>query len=460
MPDLLSLYHYLPYPLRSLMASLHGFRLSMLRYSANTDRLVAEAYEREQWTVDQWSSWQEDLLARVLTYAAENVPYYRKMWTARRRNGNRTSLELLQNWPVLRKDVVRDNPHAFLADGTDLRTQIIEHTSGTTGMPLTFFMSKDAVRQWYALFEARWRGWYGLSRQDNWGILGGQLVVPYSQGKPPFWVWNGGMKQLYLSSYHISSKNTEAYLQAMRKHNLVYILGYASSLYSLALQVLEQKLKLPSMKAVISNAEPLYAHQRELIAKAFQCPVYDTYGLSENVCAASECLYGHLHLWPEVGKFEIFDDKCDEPLSDGETGRLICTGFLNKTMPLIRYEVGDRAFFSPDSFCACGRTMPILGGIDGRNDDVIITSDGRRIGRLDTVFKAEIRIQEAQIIQEDFSRIRVLYVPTSDFSTIDKDVFLERLHAHLGDMQIIFQEVDQIPRTSNGKFRAVISMVK
>lgn len=460
MPDLLTLYHYLPYPLRTLAASLHGYRLNWTRYSGDTDRLIADAYDREQWTVEQWRSWKDDHLAHILTYAAKNVPYYRQMWELRRRNGDRASLELLPNWPVLRKDVVRDYPHAFVADGTNLRSQIVEHTSGTTGTPLTFWMSRDAVRKWYALFEARWRGWYGLSRQDCWGILGGQLVVPFSQTNPPFWVWNAGLNQLYFSSYHLSPKNVKTYLVTIRKHKLVYLLGYASSLYLLTQLAKEQNLKFPALKAVISNAEPLYAHHRDAISKAFQCPVYDTYGLSENVCAASECLHGTLHLWPEVGVTEILSDDADISLTAGETGRLVCTGFLNETMPLIRYEIGDRGFLLSESVCDCKRNMPILGRIEGRQDDIIFTHDGRRIGRLDPVFKADLPIREAQIIQEDLDNLRVLYVPVSGFSNLDLSVLSERLHDRLGNINIQFQEVEQIPRTSNGKFRAVISKLR
>lgn len=454
---ILSVYHRLPYPLRVLFASLHGMHLNMTRYSADTGQLVADALARENWSTSQWQVWQDEHLAQMLWYAGKKVPYYRQHWENRRRQGDKSSAEFLINWPVLSKETLHTNPKSFIADGVNPRTQIVEHTSGTTGKPLTLWMSKNAIRQWYALFETRWRGWYGLSRRDIWGILGGQLVAPYSQHLPPFWVWNAGMKQLYFSSYHLRPQNITAYIEAIRKHKLVYLLGYASSLYSLAQIALEQNLKIPILKAVISNAEPLYAHQRDVISKAFQCLVFDTYGVSENICAASECLKGNLHLWPEVGVTEIFDDKDDAPLPIGRTGRLICSGFLNLTMPLIRYEVGDRGFLSKESSCSCGRNLPTLGGIEGRNDDVILTRDGRRIGRLDSVFKADLPIREAQIIQETLERVVVRYVPVKGCSRKDLDSLVERLFRRLGEMEIILEEVEHIPRSSNGKFRAVIS---
>lgn len=421
---------------------------------------MIQALEREKWPLEKWQAWQDERLAQMLWYASRKVPYYRQQWELRRRAGDTSSVDLLSNWPVLKKETLRTNPRMFLAEGIFLPLQVEEHTSGITGKPLTLWMSRDAVRQWYALFETRWRGWYGLSRHDIWGILGGQLVTPFDQKKPPFWVWNMGLNQLYLSSYHLAPQNISAYLSAIKNHKLVYLWGYASSLYSLAQLALEQNLNIPALKVVISNAEPLYAHQREMIAKAFQCSVYDTYGLSEDVCAASECLHGNLHLWPEVGVTEILDERSDTVLTAGNIGRIVCTGFLNQTMPLIRYDVGDRGFLSAETNCACGRMLPILGGIEGRIDDVIITRDGRRIGRLDPVFKSDLPIREAQIIQESLETIRVLCVPAAGFLDKTRKDLAERLQERVGDMKIEVEITDHIARTANGKFKAVVSQLK
>ena len=221
---------------------------------------------------------------------------------------------------------------------------------------------------------------------------------------------------------------------------------------------LEQGLTAPALNAVISNAEPLYAHQRELISRAFQCPVYDTYGLSENVCAASECQAGNLHLWPEAGVTEILRDDADEAAPCGEVGRLVCTGLLNETMPLIRYEVGDRAAIL-DPSCGCGRNMPILDHVEGRMDDVILTADGRRIGRLDPVFKADMPIREAQIVQKELNHLQVKVVPAAGYDPDAGEAITARLRDRLGDVSVRIEVVDSIPRSANGKFKAVVSEI-
>ena len=83
------------------------------------------------------------------------------------------------------------------------------------------------------------------------------------------------------------------------------------------------------------------------------------------------------------------------PVPAGTVGDLVCTGLLNADMPLVRYRVGDRGALAPaDEGCRCGRTLPTLATVEGRVDDVLLTPDGRRIGRLDPVFKADLPVRE------------------------------------------------------------------
>src|SRR5690606_837303 len=124
-------------------------------------------------------------------------------------------------------------------------------------------------------------------------------------------------------------ENIPAYVKALIDHKVVHLYGYSSSLAELSRLALDQGLKMPQLKAVVTNAEPLEPYQREVIAKAFGAAVHTSYGMSEAVAAASECDAGTLHLWPEAGFVEVFADEVDEKVTDGSSGRLVCTGLLN-----------------------------------------------------------------------------------------------------------------------------------
>lgn len=455
---LLKLYNSSPASLRSVAASLRGFYLRSWRYGSETERLVEEARERETWSAQQWKVWQQERLSHVLHRAATKVPYYREQWAARRRGGDKASWEYLENWPILRKDSVRENPRAFVADDCDVRRMFCEHTSGTTGKPMTLWWSLRTVRGWYALAEARWRRWHSVSRHDRWIMLGGQLIIPVSQSRPPFWVHNVGMNQLYMSSYHLSPRFFSYYIDAIIAYNPTHLMGYPSSISALAHAVLESKRHDLQLTLVSTNAEPLYEYQRSAIAAAFKCPVRETYGMGEIVVHASECAAGRLHLWPEVGLVEVMDD--GRVLSDGSSGELVCTGLFNADMPLIRYRVGDQGVLAggPDK-CQCGRSLPIIMSVEGRADDVIYTVDGRSIGRLDPIFKGDLPIREAQIIQDALDCIRVRYVPTPDFGTDHERVIAQRLKERVGNVKVVMEPMTEIPRGANGKFRAVVSRI-
>jgi phenylacetate-CoA ligase len=455
----LTVFHSLPAPLQTVAASARGVWLNAWRYGPETESLVAEARERESWSPETWRTWQGSRCAELLNRAATRVPYYREQWQERRRRGDRLSVERLENWPVLRKENVRVAARRLIADDCEIRRLFHEHTSGTTGTALNLWFPRSTLRRWYALYEARIRRWNGVTRHDRWAIFGGQLVASVERKTPPYWVWNAAMRQLYCSAYHLAPQRIPSYLDALKRYRPAWVLGYASALATLAQGALEGGGAPPRLNVVISNAEPLYPHQRERIAHAFDCAVRDTYGMAETVLGGSECSHSSLHIWPEVGILEVLRDDADEPVPAGASGRVVATGLLNPDMPLVRYEVGDRAVLDPSSVpCPCGRLLPRLSIVEGRLDDIVLTPEGARVGRLDPVFKADLPVREAQIVQEEIDLLRVRVVPAPGWGERDREAIVERVRDRVGcRMNVLVEEVTVLERTTAGKFRAVVS---
>jgi phenylacetate-CoA ligase len=443
-----TIYDCLPPQARSFAATVWGAYLRSWRYGPETERLVDEAFERERWSAAQWQSWREERLAFVLDRAARRVPYYRAIWQARRRAGDRSSWERLENWPLLEKETLRGNPQAFVAGDCSMASLFHEQTSGTTGTPIHIWRTRRSLRARYALYEARHRRWYGVTRFDRWAILGGQPVISVRQQRPPFWVWNAALRQLYLSSHHLAPEFAPYYFDALACYGVRYLWGYPSSLHSLAYHALRQRLRFGGMKVVITNAESLNETQRQTISAAFGCPVRETYGMVEFVAAAGECEHGALHEWPEVGVLET-----------GEGGEFFCTGLQNPDMPLIRYRMGDCGSTPTwGHACPCGRPLPILQAIHGRVSDLVAAADGRRVFWLNPVFYGQ-PVREAQIVQLSSGQIQVRYVRDTGFTSATAQTIMRRLHESLGPMAVDLLPVDHIPRGANGKFRPVISHV-
>lgn len=453
---LLNFYYRLPVFTRSTAASLRGLYLRSWRYGPETERLVAEALEREHWSDTQWSAWQEERLSFVLHRAATRVPYYRNVWAERRRHGDKSSWEHLENWQVLDKEALRKNSEAFVADDCDTGRMFHLATSGTTGKSISMWHSRAVMQAWYALFEARWRRWHGVTRHDRWAMLGGQLITPVQQRRPPFWVWNAPLNQLYMSTYHLASDLLPHYLDALQRYRIKYLWGYTSSLFELAQAALRLNRRDLEMTLAVTNAEPVFDHQRQAITEAFQCPVRETYGMSEMAAAAGECQSGTMHLWPEVGKLEVISDIEDAALWPGLSGRLVSTSLLNADMPLIRYETGDRGRLAASHrICGCGRRLPAIESVDGRTADLLYTADGRPIYWLNPIFYGTA-VVEAQIVQEALDQVRIRYVPAPDYSSTTGQLLIRRLKDRIGEVNVSLEQVDTIPRGANGKFRAVV----
>lgn len=211
-------------------------------------------------------------------------------------------------------------------------------------------------------------------------------------------------------------------------------------------------------KAIITSSETLLEHQRRTIEAVFRCPVADQYGCAEQVVFVSQCEKGTYHVHPEFGVVEFLREDGSEA-TPGEPARLICTGFTNLAMPLMRYEIGDVGVRSEED-CMCGRSFPIIKQIIGRMDDTLITRDGRRIGRLDPVFKGLQSVKEAQIVQEDYDHLSLLIVPGREFQMRHAQTVVSELQKRMGSqVDVRVKLVDEITRTASGKFRAVISKV-
>lgn len=448
MASLLTLYHHLPPWGRAVVANLRGAYLQSLRYGPETEQLVEAALGSERLAPEAVLETERSRLAETLA-RSRNAPL---------NLGQPYSLsDNLPDWPVLTKEVVRRR-HRDLVDPRHHGRLYRLQTSGSTGTPTTVWTDRQGIRAWYALFEARWRRWNGVTQRDHWAILGGQLIVPPGRSHPPFWVWNRPMQQLYLSSIHLSHRSISAYCDAMIRHGVRYIYGYPSALDELARLAASSGSTIPHLEVVLTNAEPLYDHQRQRISDVFRCPVRDTYGMSEMVVGASECEAGQLHLWPEAGIVEILDEE-GSSVPNGQVGRVVCTGFLNHAMPLVRYDTGDLgALDSSDRPCPCGRTLPRLRSLEGRQDDVVIAVDGRRIGRLDPVFKSELPLKETQIVQTEIGAFTLRVVPDQGYDDTTEATIRQRLVDRVGPATVSFEKVERVPRGPNGKFRGVISI--
>jgi phenylacetate-CoA ligase len=261
----------------------------------------------------------------------------------------------------------------------------------------------------------------------------------------------------YASIYHLSARFLPSYLRFLREYRPVMIMGYPNALAAIARFALEHDDLPAPAEAVFTTSETVTEQIRRVIESAWKCRVYDRYGAVEGCVFASQCELGRYHVSPEVGIVEILDKNGKACLS-GELGEVVCTGLQNTLQPLIRYRIGDAARWATEQDCPCGRSMPILERIEGRHEDTCVTSDGRPVLRFDTVFKGIETIREAQVVQERADLFRLLIVPSRGYNeSTHAKVLADNMRLHVGtSARVEVTTVSEIPRSSAGKFRAVV----
>ncbi|MCK4660792.1 MAG: phenylacetate--CoA ligase family protein [Phycisphaerae bacterium] len=445
-----------PYFAKNWMASWNARRLNRERFGPDYEQALREIAERDKWAPAQFEEHQRRELQKLARHAAEHVPYYRKLFAEIGVDpAEIKGPEDLVRLPILEKSTVRADPLCLLDERLDRRKLIVLHSSGTTGTPLTLYRDVRLNSTSTAFADARCHDVAGVRRRRNKSVsIGGQLVTPTNQTKPPFWVWNQRWQQLYMSSFHLAPQNLDHYVARLREFGGEYIEGYPSSIYVIARHIVDNKLEPVRFKACFTTAETLSDCQRQAIRDAFCCRTYDQYGCVEAVIFAAECPERNMHLSPEIGIVEVVDEN-DNPCEPGQVGQLICTGLVNHVQPFIRYRLGDIGMLSSDT-CPCKSPLPLLGLIEGRTNAALVTRDGRRFGRVALFVEEAFGVAEAQIIQFDYDKFVVRVVPASNYTEADGQKVISNLKYSVGEADVRVELVDRIERTAAGKFQAII----
>lgn len=454
------IYQKSPDLLQTLLLNAYAFKLYRKRYNKKFWMLMDEFTKNERLTEHEIEEYQDEKLRCLVKHAYENVPFYRERMNnlkllPKAIKGKKDLYKL----PILSRDDIKNNFMTLKAVNFSKKKLITGHTSGTTGSPLEFYWD-DTVEIIHHVADWRQKIWAGLKFGDRYASLQGRVIVPIERKKPPFWKINYINNQLFLSSFHLSKENIPRYIDRLMSFKPVAIEGYPSSMYILAKYLLSNGTVIP-LKTALTSSETLFPKQKKTIETAFQCKVYDFYGMAERVIYASECEHheGH-HLNLDYGITEILDSN-NEPVTVGKIGRIVATGLWNYGMPLIRYRTSDATALK-NNRCSCGRVFPLMKDVTSKDEDIVTTLDGRLIPSsvLTHPFKTMHNIEESQIIQEDVRNIIIKIVKKNTYSDEDSIQLIKALKERLGQEVIIKLDfVGSIPRTKNGKFRWVISKV-
>jgi len=216
-----------------------------------------------------------------------------------------------------------------------------------------------------------------------------------------------------------------------------------------------------TVKALLCGSENLYPWQRKLFEQVFKCRAYSWYGYTEQAALAGECEESSkYHIFPQYGILELIDENGKIIKEAGKMGEIIATGFINFAFPFIRYRTEDLAMYS-DEKCSCGRNYDLLGKVEGRLQDIVVTKDNRYVTLTALIFGQHFdsfsRFKEMQIVQKEKGKIEIKIVKSGSFTERDEKEIISRIQDAVGDgLDLEINYVNKISRTKRGKHKFLV----
>lgn len=394
---------------------------------------------------------QKKNLENIIDFAIKNSEYYKNLNI----QVNKDSVYgTIKKFPILEKSILRENTHSILTKASE--TLVKNSTSGSSGFQTTVFVSKKE-QSFYRAIQTTWWEWAGFVQGKP--ILQTGITPNRSFEKR---IKDYFFRTKYLSAFSLNAVNTQkAFIWAKEKE--AFLGGHASSLYVLA-QIAEAQNENIKFNSAISWGDKLFDHYKTKIEQVFKCRVFETYGASEGLMIASQKDLEYMYIMSPYIYLEILDDNGNE-VNDGEMGHIVVTSLIHKSMPLIRYRLGDLGIKLPKSEYPPKRelALPILRKVIGRETDIVRTPEGKKliVHSFTGIFEYFPEIRQFCVIQEKIGGIRIQYIPSESFKLEVLDAIKKQLMEQIKEpFSIDFELVEFIAPTGSGKPQIVISKLK
>lgn len=441
---------YISYPLAMLLSGQRE-RKNIYQKSMKNQYRSYQENEREQ----------NQKLYEIVTYAVEHVPYYQAY--AREHNlsfSPETITEDVKGLPVMTKEIIRrEGENLFSRETIPFHT---ETSGGSTGEPVKLRHDDALLTMTSGDYFLSYAGYeIGDKAAVLWGserdILAGSIGLKAE-------IINRFVKRRkFLNSFRMDEKTMESYVERINSWKPKVILAYVQSIYELSKFIQEKGLEVYAPGGIVVSAGTLFPEWKQLIKTVFRCPVINQYGSRETPAIAVSCSQGdELHINSFLNYVEIVDEE-NNTLPEERDGEILVTNLFNRSMPLIRYKIGDVGAMSSKRHCACGRNLPCLSYVKGRTVNIFKRRDGTKIdGEYFThLFYGLEEVRRFQVIQEDYDRIVVrmeLKCESLEQEVLEK--MTKSIQTVMGDAcQINYETVKQLLPTKSGKHLYTISKV-
>ena len=415
--------------------------------------------ERSQWlSREAVANQQIEALRRLIEHVFKNCPYYRGSWNTLGLHPRLLNAPSdIARWPVIDRETVCTNRPEMRSrlQGTRL---ISKSTGGSSGAPLQFDLDLDSNDRRMAAWH-RGYAWAsacpGTKQLYLWGVPLGERPLGARLKDN---LYHRLYRRRVVNSLDGQADLVTRFSNELEKYRPDVIVAYTNPLYEVAGQLENTDQRVHQPAAIVVGAEKVHDFQRERIERVFHAPVFETYGSREFMLIGAECdRHCGLHLTAEHLLVEVLDDD-GRPTPDGQEGNIVITDLYNYGMPFIRYANGDRAIAGFET-CECGRGLPLLKKVVGRQLDMLQASGGRVLPGefFPHLVKDFPAITRFQVIQEVPNRVRFTMV-APHLHAEDRTKVCGLVRTALGPgVAVEFEQLEHIPQTPAGKLQVVIN---
>ena len=365
----------------------------------------------------------------------------------------------LARLPILRRrDIQRRGPDLFCAEIPPSHQPLGESkTSGSTGEPI-LVQRTGVCRLFFQAMNLRDHIWHERDLARPFSTIRPQVssyAISKNWGEPLSPMLETGPVQAIPTTLDAARQ-----VELLREFQPYCLIVYPNSLDAIAAHCEEQGIGLPGLAKIRTVGETLSPRVRERARKVLSAEIADHYSSQEAGSIAIECPESGLyHVMAESVIVEVVDDQ-GRPCREGATGRVLVTDLHNFAMPIVRYEIGDYAEVAGP--CPCGRGLPALKAILGRERNLILMPDGSRHWPLVGfhAYRDIAPVSQYQFIQHDRERIEVRLVMEAPMTQAQEAKLKDHMRKSLGhpfDLAFTYFP-DSLPRAKSGKFEEFVCL--
>lgn len=401
-------------------------------------------YQSGSWFVQ----YQREKLGQLIRYVCKNIAFYR----SNRVCGMGLPGDVLEDFrqiPIVDRNLIISRLNDFLDKNQRVSWR---STSGSSGMPFIFPKDRNATGYADAVMHHVY-GWHGIRIGQRQARLWGSALSP--KGLALQWLKDAVLGRRRLSVFHCDDVSFSRYFAGLKWFQPGFFYAYANALYRFALYVENagKDGKSLGISTAVCTGEMLLPHQRRKISEVFGCRVVNEYGSTENGIIGFECEAGSMHVMPTIYP------EIENPDAEGY-GSLLVTELNSRSVPFLRYRVGDIARLRPGA-CACGRPLPLMEIGRGRVNDQIVCPDGTIVYATIIAYILKDHVREFRALQHNRHTIELQIVPGQSWNTEREKKIRALLKGYLGkEMKVDFTMMEKIPPEKSGKLRYFISKLE